>query len=721
MMTLSTRTKEAIKTGLAMAIAYAIALQMEWDRPYWAAFAVGMISLPAAGASLRKGILRMSGTLVAGVAALTLIALFAQERWWFMIALSVYVGFFTYMMMGRKNPYFYQVCAFVCVIICFDGAGDPVNSFQTAVTRIQETGMGILVYSLVIVFLWPLSTRDELNKVSLQLVTAQHGLFKTYRLMMTGGGPGTDFRSQSVQAVQLLTRLEPVLDAAEADSYDVWNVRYQWRRFLHESKALMDILARCQADFPDIEKFDLHRLLPNVEALSAELEMRFELIQGMLAGEAPERVPQSIALVIDKPELAMLSPFEKAALAVTKVQIERLESCSRGLFNCVEVIKGFSRKPLTVPREEALPAGLALDPDRFAAVIRVIAGLWLAFFIWVYIDPPGHDGFVVLVASMGLGMARFPQLRVSTAFLPVILSCLFAGGVYILVMPHLAGYLQLGTMIFAAIFGIAYLFSAPKQALFRLMALIYFPVITSIENQQTYSFEKAANTTLEAVLIIALLVVTWYIPYNRQPEKMFLRLLRRFFRQTGFLLSPTILYIGQTTGGGGWWERLRYRNDLLTIPDQLGIWGAMVDQRKFVGCRPEQVQLMVTRLHILAHRLQDLFEARRNPQAQFLVQELGEHIRGWRFKVQELFQRLSENPAAVKQEALRTRLDRILEQMEARIKEALNRASEGQLSDRDGENFYRLLGAYRGVTEAAVAYAGVSGAIDWMPWYEERF
>ena len=247
MIKLSTRTKEAIKTGLAMAIAYAIALQMDWDRPYWAAFAVGMISLAAAGASLRKGVLRISGTLVAGVAALTLIALFSQERWWFMIALSVYVGVCTYMMMGKKNPYFYQVCAFVCVIICFDGAGDPVNSFQTAVTRIQETGMGIMVYSLVIVFLWPLNTRDELNKVILQLITAQRGLFKTYRLMMTGEGAGTDFRSQSVQTVQLLTQLEPVLDAAEADSYAVWEVRHQWRRFLHESKALMETLVRCRA------------------------------------------------------------------------------------------------------------------------------------------------------------------------------------------------------------------------------------------------------------------------------------------------------------------------------------------------------------------------------------------------------------------------------------------------------------------------------------------
>ena len=137
-MTLSTRAKEAIKTALAMTIAYAIALQMSWDRPYWAAFAVGMIALPAAGASLQKGVLRMSGTLVAGVAALVFISLFSQERWWFMIALSLYLGYFAYMMMGKKNPYFYQVCAFVCVIICFDGAGDPINSFQIFISILQD-------------------------------------------------------------------------------------------------------------------------------------------------------------------------------------------------------------------------------------------------------------------------------------------------------------------------------------------------------------------------------------------------------------------------------------------------------------------------------------------------------------------------------------------------------------------------------------------------------
>jgi len=44
-MILTTRTKESIKTALAMTIAYGIALSMDWDNPYWAGFAVAFISL----------------------------------------------------------------------------------------------------------------------------------------------------------------------------------------------------------------------------------------------------------------------------------------------------------------------------------------------------------------------------------------------------------------------------------------------------------------------------------------------------------------------------------------------------------------------------------------------------------------------------------------------------------------------------------------------------
>lgn len=58
MIPLSTKAKEAIKTGLALALVYGIALKSGWMNPYWAGFAVAMISLRTAGQSFHKGILR---------------------------------------------------------------------------------------------------------------------------------------------------------------------------------------------------------------------------------------------------------------------------------------------------------------------------------------------------------------------------------------------------------------------------------------------------------------------------------------------------------------------------------------------------------------------------------------------------------------------------------------------------------------------------------------
>ena len=63
----------------------------------------------------------------------------------------------------------------------------------------------------------------------------------------------------------------------------------------------------------------------------------------------------------------------------------------------------------------------------------------------------------------------------------------------------------------------------------------------------------------------------------------------------------------------------------------------------------------------------------------------------------------------------------MMDKLETRIREALDKYPEKQVSREDGENFYRLLGTYRGVSEALVGYTGSAGAIDWVPWHEERF
>ena len=255
--TLSTRAKEAIKTALAITIAMGIALWMDWEKPYWAAFGVIMISLPTAGQSLNKGAMRMLGTLVAVAVALTFLAWFPQQRWWFMAVVSLYVGFCAYMMTGRKRQYFWYASGFICVTIAVYASNSP-TAFQIAVERTQETGTGILVYSLVSALLWPRSSRDALEDASRRLFAVQSQLYRAYRGLMRGEGKPEDSRAQRMQELRLLQQVEVLLNAAETESYEVWEVRHQWRLFHQQSTAVMETLGHWRTGLPEIEPLDLH-------------------------------------------------------------------------------------------------------------------------------------------------------------------------------------------------------------------------------------------------------------------------------------------------------------------------------------------------------------------------------------------------------------------------------------------------------------------------------
>src|SRR6516225_2868882 len=119
---LSDRFKAAVKTALAMVLAYGVALSMDWDNAYWAAFAVAFCSLSTVGESLNKGLLRLCGTCLGILATIILIALFPQDRWLFLIGMSIFVGFCTYMMAaGTSRWYFWQVAGFSVPLLALAG------------------------------------------------------------------------------------------------------------------------------------------------------------------------------------------------------------------------------------------------------------------------------------------------------------------------------------------------------------------------------------------------------------------------------------------------------------------------------------------------------------------------------------------------------------------------------------------------------------------------
>jgi uncharacterized membrane protein YccC len=267
-----------------------------------------------------------------------------------------------------------------------------------------------------------------------------------------------------MQEAALLPKVGQTLEAAESDSHEVSALRDQWRRFYHLSMALEETLERWRQSFPEIQSLDLPGLLPNLELFLSELNLRFEETERLLMGEVPTRLPSSISLFIDKNKILALSPFQRAAVVLIKTELERLERLSQSLFDCVLDIRG-DRPPVSIPPKEESPhGGIAIDPDRFRASIRMVTHLWIVFLIWVYIDPPGHASFVYL--SIVLGQAALMSGgSARTMLLPFAVGSAGVGLVYVFVMPHLSGYAELAVLIFSFTFAIYYLFAQPQQGM----------------------------------------------------------------------------------------------------------------------------------------------------------------------------------------------------------------------------------------------------------------
>ncbi len=582
--------------------------------------------------------------------------------------------------------------------------------------------MGILVYSLITTFLWPRSSRGDLEEASRTLTATQCRLFRTYRGLLEGKGSVEESRPLRMQEVQLVDRVRQVLNAAETESYAVWEMRKQWRRFHQLSTELMETLERWRESFPEIQALDLTRILPNREAVAEELGGRLAQVERMLAGRPPGAAPQALGLALDQGAVSALSHFQKAALAVTRTELERIDTLSRSLCEGVEDIKGFAsggRVSSCVLVPERAPI---LDPDRLEAALRIIAVHLVAFLVWVYVDPPGHALFVFMTAQWTLSAL---MLRVNPLVqLPGFILGIVVGGIaYIFVMPHLSGYVQFGLMMFAVTFGAFYLLSEPHRLVTRAGFMAVFQIAISVANEQTYDFAAYANTSAATLLSLALAVALWYLPFSPRPEKVFLRLLHRYFRRSEFLMSLSVPDSGESSGRKGRWQAALYGKELLALPPKLAVWADKIDHRAFPENNPEQVQALVTALRTLALRIKVLSDAAEQPQAALLLHELRDDVRAWRILVQRQFGLWADDleaevePGVDAEARLRARLGRL----EARMDEVFGRAEEGELSSEDYENCYRLLGSYRGLSESGLDYLRIAEKIDWTPWQKARF
>ena len=721
---MSPKLKEAIKTGLAFTLTYYIALKVAWLNPSWAVVTVAMIALPTAGQSIQKGFNRLVGTVPACLVAFFIMGVAPQSRWLFMALACAWIFFTTYMMLrSRSHGYMWNVMGFVCLVILLTGPSSSESLFQHAVFRTMETALGIVVYTLVTVFLWPQTNAGAIRKAAGALVATQADLFRAVRDAMAGHDAKQRFQDLHAQEVQQLGQYAQALQAEGSESWEVQRVRPLLEQLHGLSTGVMETVDRLQSGIGKLATIDMDAVQPGLQAYFAELDQRFQEIRGLLDGSPADHEPAAVPLDVDADAVRRLSQLDRAALAVTRSELEKLDSLTASMLRCVRGLAGEpsgSGPAAPVPSDEGsarAPWLPVVDLDHLKAA--AFAGMTLAacFLLWIYLNPPGHASLYQFGGSVAMGIAAIPQVRLVILVKPFAVAFTLGLAVYVFVMPQLSSFLGLGVVLFVCMFINRYFFAGVAQ----LAGSLGIINMIAVQNHQTYNFAAMANAFLFTFGALVVVFTFTYLRQSSRPEKVVLTLLRRFFRYAGRLIAGMT---PEVEGERTWLQRWKaefYRRELRALPGKIGAWGKFINPKHFPDISPEEVLGLVTSLQTLVYRLEELREVGDAPHAGSLVQSMGEELRAWSAGVEATFERWSASDETEPAAALRERLATLRAGLEQRIGELLQQTDAGTISRRDGERFYRLLGGVRGVSEAAVAYAGVAGTINLSHWREEVF
>ena len=708
---------------MAFALVYGIALWAGWMNPYWAGWSVAVIALPTAGASILKGTYRAIGTIPGCIAALVIHALAPQERVLFMLLTCGWMFFTTYLMLSRKkDSYLWTMAGYTCLVILLADVDSPGNMFQNAVFRTVETIMGVVVYTLIAVFLWPLTNLGAIRKSSADLATTLNDIYCSCRDTFLGQRvPDGSFYGLQAKVVQQLAQFSQVIQAEGSESYEVKEVSHLWERLHELSTALLETAGRWQSGLAEIAHINVQAAFPELQTFLSELDSRFAALSDILANRSLGHITRPVALEFDRTIVERLPSFDRAAVEIARKEMLRMEALTADLMECAldlagQTASGSKTKPMLTPEKRDRSTWLPVpDSDHLRSAAFVSATTGVGFLIWILFDPPGHSGWFQLSGTFALLIAAVPYARASKMIMPVAVSSAICLAIYVFVMPQLSSFLGLGALLFTTMFLVCY-FLTGMTGFFCSMAILNMLVI---QNHQVYVFAPLANFYIFLVMVFAFLFVMSYLLGSPRPEKVVLHLLDRFFRSAEFLMSRKAINFGRLSSLELWRIAFHARQ-LRTLPAKIAAWSKAIDRKRLPEDASEQIQALVISIQSLVYRMEQFLETDPVIREKPLSQDLRDTVKIWHAGIENIFGRWSRNPEAEPVAPLRQRLEEGIIRMEKQTEEVLNRAGD-ELSLEEGENFFRLLGGYRGISEAVLAYAGIAQDIKWSLLREERF
>ncbi len=219
-------------------------MRFELSEPSWAATTAALVCQPVLGASLRKSMFRLIGTVIGAIAIVVLAAFFRQDRVSFLVGLTLWCAGSAFVATLLRNfaTYAAALAGYTAAIIAIDVLG-PVGStngivFIFAIDRALEIGIGIVSAGVVLALT---DLGHSRRKLAMEFAALSSVILDGFtNCFATASANIDEFRALRRDLLRRVIALDPMIDAAIGEASDL---RYRSAALQRAVSGLMETLS----------------------------------------------------------------------------------------------------------------------------------------------------------------------------------------------------------------------------------------------------------------------------------------------------------------------------------------------------------------------------------------------------------------------------------------------------------------------------------------------
>ena len=195
------------KTVLALYLAAWLAMRLQMPSPLTSMLTVLIVMNRQTGLVLAKAFYRGAGTVLGCIGGVLMVALFPQQPVLLLLAMALWAGAMAAGALLNRNlrAYTFVLAGYTVAMIVLPSVNNPAAVFDTAVWRLAEVSLGLVVASCVFDIAWPNRLHQPLQGLAQAKGEALLALLARLGAQGLGGLPtlGAELRGLGARAVAL--------------------------------------------------------------------------------------------------------------------------------------------------------------------------------------------------------------------------------------------------------------------------------------------------------------------------------------------------------------------------------------------------------------------------------------------------------------------------------------------------------------------------------------